>query len=55
MALIYPPQINEQERIFAQLLGVWQRADAQTRERFCDYLARERGRSRHEEACFPTA
>ncbi|ENN94709.1 ParB/RepB/Spo0J family partition protein [Bartonella vinsonii] len=38
-----PPQINEQERIFAQLLGVWQRADAQTRERFCDYLARERG------------
>ncbi|WP_375629100.1 MULTISPECIES: ParB/RepB/Spo0J family partition protein [unclassified Bartonella] len=38
-----PPQINEQERIFAQLLGVWQRADAQTRARFCDYLARERG------------
>ncbi|WP_375684169.1 ParB/RepB/Spo0J family partition protein [Bartonella sp. CB15SXKL] len=38
-----PPQINEQERIFAQLLGVWQRADAQTKARFCDYLARERG------------
>ncbi|VEJ44878.1 ParB/RepB/Spo0J family partition protein [Bartonella vinsonii] len=38
-----PPQINEQEQIFAQLLGVWQRVDAQTRERFCDYLARERG------------
>ncbi|WP_375664395.1 ParB/RepB/Spo0J family partition protein [Bartonella sp. CL50QHWL] len=38
-----PPQINEQERVFAQLLGVWQRADAQTRARFCDYLARERG------------
>ncbi|MBB5074093.1 ParB family chromosome partitioning protein [Bartonella callosciuri] len=38
-----PPQINEQERIFAQLLGVWQRADAQTRARFCAYLARERG------------
>ncbi|WP_156850681.1 ParB/RepB/Spo0J family partition protein [Bartonella refiksaydamii] len=37
------PQINEQERIFAQLLGVWQRADAQTKARFCDYLARERG------------
>ncbi|WP_375683513.1 ParB/RepB/Spo0J family partition protein [Bartonella sp. AP3QHHD] len=38
-----PPQINEQERVFAQLLGVWQRADAQTRARFCAYLARERG------------
>ncbi|WP_455466576.1 ParB/RepB/Spo0J family partition protein [Bartonella sp. B39] len=38
-----PPHINEQERIFAQLLGVWQRADAQTKARFCDYLARERG------------
>ncbi|WP_375620355.1 ParB/RepB/Spo0J family partition protein [Bartonella sp. TS25HLJMH] len=38
-----PPQINEQERIFAQLLGVWQRADAQTKARFCDYLAREQG------------
>ncbi|WP_375680568.1 MULTISPECIES: ParB/RepB/Spo0J family partition protein [unclassified Bartonella] len=38
-----PPQINEQERVFAQLLGVWQRADAQTKARFCDYLARERG------------
>ncbi|WP_375613737.1 ParB/RepB/Spo0J family partition protein [Bartonella sp. AP153HLJHH] len=38
-----PPQINEQERIFAQLLGVWQRADAQTKARFCDYLARECG------------
>ncbi|WP_375607954.1 MULTISPECIES: ParB/RepB/Spo0J family partition protein [unclassified Bartonella] len=38
-----PPQINEQERIFAQLLGVWQRADAQTKARFCAYLARERG------------
>ncbi len=38
-----PPQINEQERIFAQLLGVWQRADAQTKVRFCDYLAREQG------------
>ncbi|MBB4076132.1 ParB family chromosome partitioning protein [Bartonella fuyuanensis] len=38
-----PPQINEQERIFAQLLEVWQRADAQTKARFCDYLARERG------------
>ncbi|WP_208434620.1 ParB/RepB/Spo0J family partition protein [Bartonella taylorii] len=41
-----PPQINEQERIFAQLLGVWQRADAQTKARFCDYLARERGEER---------
>ncbi|WP_375618749.1 ParB/RepB/Spo0J family partition protein [Bartonella sp. AC134YNZD] len=38
-----PPQINEQERIFAQLLGVWQRADAQTRARFCAYLEREQG------------
>ncbi|WP_375648292.1 ParB/RepB/Spo0J family partition protein [Bartonella sp. MU70NMGDW] len=38
-----PPQINEQERVFAQLLGVWQRADAQTRARFYDYLAREQG------------
>ncbi|WP_375651092.1 ParB/RepB/Spo0J family partition protein [Bartonella sp. OT172YNZD] len=38
-----PPQINEQERIFAQLLGVWQRADAQTKARFCAYLARECG------------
>ncbi|PIT68237.1 ParB/RepB/Spo0J family partition protein [Bartonella tribocorum] len=37
------PKVNEQERIFAQLLGVWQRADAQTRARFCAYLARERG------------
>ncbi|WP_455476139.1 ParB/RepB/Spo0J family partition protein [Bartonella sp. B17] len=33
-----PPHINEQERIFTQLLGIWQRADAQTRARFCDYL-----------------
>ncbi len=38
-----PPQINEQEWIFAQLLGVWQRADAQTKAWFCDYLAGERG------------
>ncbi|UTO29288.1 ParB/RepB/Spo0J family partition protein [Bartonella harrusi] len=36
-----PPQINEQERIFAQLLGVWQRANAQTRARFCDYLEKQ--------------
>ncbi|WP_375696331.1 ParB/RepB/Spo0J family partition protein [Bartonella sp. AP331QHHD] len=38
-----PPQINEQERIFAQLLGVWQRADAQTKARFCDYLNKQSG------------
>ncbi|PIT69697.1 ParB/RepB/Spo0J family partition protein [Bartonella tribocorum] len=38
-----PPQINEQERIFAQLLGVWQRADAQTRARFYDYLNKQSG------------
>ncbi|UTO29266.1 ParB/RepB/Spo0J family partition protein [Bartonella harrusi] len=36
-----PPQINEQERIFAQLLGVWQRADGQTRARFCAYLEKQ--------------
>ncbi|WP_406604369.1 ParB/RepB/Spo0J family partition protein [Bartonella gliris] len=35
------PQINEQERIFAQLLGVWQRADAQTKARFCAYLEKQ--------------
>ncbi|WP_375660956.1 ParB/RepB/Spo0J family partition protein [Bartonella sp. CL71SXKL] len=38
-----PPQINEQERVFAQLLGVWQRADAQTRARFYDYLNKQSG------------
>ncbi|WP_273718840.1 MULTISPECIES: ParB/RepB/Spo0J family partition protein [Bartonella] len=38
-----PPQINEQERIFAQLLSVWQRADAQTRARFYDYLNKQSG------------
>ncbi|WP_375681482.1 ParB/RepB/Spo0J family partition protein [Bartonella sp. AP60NXGY] len=38
-----PPQINEQERIFAQLLGVWQRADAQTKARFYDYLNKQSG------------
>ncbi|WP_375675572.1 ParB/RepB/Spo0J family partition protein [Bartonella sp. AP9QHHD] len=38
-----PPQINEQERVFAQLLGVWQRADAQTKARFCDYLNKQSG------------
>ncbi|WP_375692964.1 ParB/RepB/Spo0J family partition protein [Bartonella sp. AP213QHHD] len=38
-----PPQINEQERIFAQLLGVWQRADAQTQARFYDYLNKQSG------------
>ncbi|WP_375689242.1 ParB/RepB/Spo0J family partition protein [Bartonella sp. AP57NXGY] len=38
-----PPQINEQERIFAQLLGVWQRADVQTKARFCDYLNKQSG------------
>ncbi len=37
------PQVNEQERIFAQLLGVWQRADAQTRARFYDYLNKQSG------------
>ncbi|UNE53534.1 ParB/RepB/Spo0J family partition protein [Bartonella machadoae] len=36
-----PPQINEQERIFAQLLGVWQRANEQTRARFCAYLEKQ--------------
>lgn len=36
-----PPHINEQERIFTQLLGIWQRANAQTRVRFCDYLDRQ--------------
>ncbi|KEG17072.1 ParB/RepB/Spo0J family partition protein [Bartonella bacilliformis] len=35
------PKINEQERIFAQLLGVWQRADAQTRARFCAYWQKQ--------------
>ncbi|WP_375702316.1 ParB/RepB/Spo0J family partition protein [Bartonella sp. AA89HNZF] len=38
-----PPQINEQERVFAQLLGVWQRADAQTKARFYDYLNKQSG------------
>ncbi|WP_254493643.1 ParB/RepB/Spo0J family partition protein [Bartonella sp. B1099] len=38
-----PPKVNEQERIFAQLLGVWQRADAQTRARFYDYLNKQSG------------
>lgn len=38
-----PPQVNEQERIFAQLLGGWQRADAQTRARFYDYLNKQSG------------
>ncbi|GAA4666845.1 ParB/RepB/Spo0J family partition protein [Bartonella pachyuromydis] len=38
-----PPKVNEQERIFSQLLGVWQRADAQTRARFYDYLNKQSG------------
>ncbi|WP_375693490.1 ParB/RepB/Spo0J family partition protein [Bartonella sp. AP280QHHD] len=38
-----PLQINEQERVFAQLLGVWQRADAQTKARFYDYLNKQSG------------
>lgn len=38
-----PPKVNEQERVFAQLLGVWQRADAQTRARFYDYLNKQSG------------
>lgn len=38
-----PPKVNEQERIFAQLLGVWQRADAQTRARFYAYLNKQSG------------
>ncbi len=38
-----PLKMNEQERIYAQLLGVWKRADAQTKGRFCDYLEKERG------------
>ncbi|WP_273722012.1 chromosome partitioning protein, partial [Bartonella sp. ML71XJBT] len=38
-----PPKVNEQERTFAQLLSVWQRADAQTRARFYDYLNKQSG------------
>ncbi|WP_254474500.1 ParB/RepB/Spo0J family partition protein [Bartonella sp. B1098] len=38
-----PPKVNEQERVFSQLLGIWQRADAQTRARFCDYLNKQSG------------
>ncbi|WP_019219125.1 ParB/RepB/Spo0J family partition protein [Bartonella florencae] len=38
-----PPKVNEQERVFAQLLGVWQRADAQTRARFYAYLNKQSG------------
>ncbi|WP_273789940.1 ParB/RepB/Spo0J family partition protein [Bartonella sp. ML70XJBT] len=37
------PKVNEQERVFAQLLSVWQRADAQTRARFYDYLNKQSG------------
>ncbi|UNF47871.1 ParB/RepB/Spo0J family partition protein [Bartonella krasnovii] len=38
-----PPKVNEQERVFAQLLSVWQRADAQTRARFYAYLNKQSG------------
>ncbi|WP_273754004.1 ParB/RepB/Spo0J family partition protein [Bartonella sp. MM73XJBT.G] len=38
-----PPKVNEQERVFAQLLSVWQRADAQTRAWFYDYLNKQSG------------